>query len=168
MKRFICIACLVLLFLTMSACDPGTYQFREDLNAGDVVSVELIRYENPKQKMFRSWVPDHFKRLGDLDLSSVTVLETLEEDKKAEFLNQLSRENILLHYYVFNSPKGICLRINYSNGDFLIVNNDCESKTYRGYIGMYNAEGEVTEFYGTFVRYDSFESLVNDYFETKV
>lgn len=54
MKRFICIACLVLLFLTMSACDPGTCQFREDLNAGDVVSVELIRYENPKQKMFRS------------------------------------------------------------------------------------------------------------------
>lgn len=168
MKRFFCIICAVLICMTMTACDPGTYRLREETDPKDVVSVELIRYENPKQKKFASWVPDHFKKLRPMDLSSVTVLEVLPETSVEPFLEQLSQKGILWKYYVYDSPKGVCIRITYSGGDFLIISTDYENESYRGYIGMYNAQGEVTDFFGSFVSYHSFESLVNDYFNTQV
>ena len=152
----------------MTACDPGTYNLREETDPQDVVSVELIRYDNPKQKKFVSWVPDHFIKLRPMDLSAVTVLETLPDTSVEPFLEQLSTEDILWKYYVFDSPKGVCLRITYSDGGFLIISADYENQSYRGYIGMYNADGEVTDFYGSFVSYYSFESLVNDYFDTNI
>lgn len=168
MKRFFCIVCVIVLCLAMTACDPGTYNLRQETDPQDVVSVELIQYDNPKQKKFASWVPDHFIKLRPVDLSAVTVLETLEEESKETFLDQLSRERILWKYYVFDSPKGVCIRITYSCGDCLIVSADYENESHRGYIGMYNADGEVTDFYGSFVSYYSFDSLVDDYFETNI
>ena len=168
MKRLFCIVCVIVLCLAMTACDPGTYNLRQETDPQDVVSVELIQYDNPKQKKFASWVPDHFKRLQDLKLSSVTVLETLPEESLEPFLDRLSKQNILWHYYVFNSPKGLCIRVNYSSGDFLIISTDYENHSFCGYIGMYNAQGEVTDFVGSFESYRSFAALVNDYFDTNI
>lgn len=168
MKRFFCIFCVVLICLAMTACDPGTYNLRQETDPQDVVSVELIRYDNPKQKKFVSWVPDHFIKLRPIDLSAVTVLETLEEENKETFLDQLSRERILWKYYVFDSPKGVCIRITYSCGDSLIVSADYENESFCGYIGMYNAQGEVTDFVGSFESYRSFATLVSDYFDANL
>ena len=131
MKRFFGIICVVLICLAMTACDPGTYNLRQETDPQDVVSVELIQYDNPKQKKFASWVPDHFIKLRPMDLSAVTVLETLEEESKETFLDQLSRERILWKYYVFDSPKGVCIRITYSCGDCLIVSTDYETITIK-------------------------------------
>lgn len=168
MKRIFCIICVFALCLTMNACDPGTYRFGKDLNSEDIISVELICYENSRQKKFLSWVPDHSARMRDLDLSSVSVLETLPHERQDSFLKQLAQREILMGYDPFDSPKGICIRVTYNNGDFLIINTDYENHSYCGYIGMYDREGKLLDFIGSFVSYRSFESLVNDYFKTQV
>lgn len=98
----------------------------------------------------------------------MTVLETLDDAKKSDFLKQLSEAYILDKYYVYNSPKGICIKLSYSNGDFLIITCNYAEKAFGGYIGIYSENGDVAEFIGSFSGYDSFESLVNDFFEIKI
>ncbi len=159
---------LLLLCLVFSACDPSPYQFEyQDLH-DNTVSVALVQYENPGQKAFLSWVPDHSSDLAPFQNSKVTVLAILEDDKKSDFLKQLSQAEILSQYYAYDSPKGVCIRISYSSGDFLILNCNQEEETFQGYIGTYSESGEVIDFIGCFSSYGSFESLVDDFFVTAI
>lgn len=161
---------LLLLFFTISltACDPGSYSFDiEELN-DEIVSVELIDYVNDNQKSFWSWVPNHFADLKPLDMSNISFLESLSEEEIGIFAEELSEVYFLYEYYAFDSPKGICIKINYSNGDFEILSCDYENGSYNGYVGRYNSEGEVVSFTGTFTDLNDFEKLVNNYFDTEL
>ena len=153
----------------LTACDPGSYQYDYNDLIENVVSIELINYDNPNQKSFISWVlPDHSSDLVPFEKSKTTQLEVLNEEKKEDFLKQLSNSDILYLYYAYDSPKGICIKLTYENGDFEIIWCDYEHKTFAGYIGRYTSEGEVEKFIGSFSSYDYFKSLVNDYFETNI
>lgn len=170
MKKILVLISVIIIItcLTFTACDPGSYQFEHNDLANNVVRVELINYDNPDQKQFVSWVPDHSSKLLPFNKSNMTILEQLDESRIDDFLSQLSEEDILSEYYVFNSPKGICLKLTYANDDFMIITSDYENEAFYGYIGKYTADGEVSEFIGSFSSYSSFESLVNNYFETKL
>ena len=150
---------------TLTACDPGTYYFEQE-ELSDIVRIELINYDNPEQKHFISWVPDHTSDLKPLDNSKISVLETLEEDKIPQFIDTLCEFDILYRYYAFDSPNGVCLKLSYSNGDFLIVN--CNVPSFAGYIGEFTSDGEVTAFIGCFSASSSFTTLVNNFFQTKI
>lgn len=166
MKRFVILFFTISFSLLLTACDPGSYMFDYDELTNNVIRVELIDYKNPDQKHFVSWVPDHSSKLLPFNTSDLTTLEALDENKIPDFLSQLSEENILYKYYAYDSPKGICLKLSYSNGDFLIISCDYERKSYSGYIGIYSADGNIIDFIGCFSNYYSFETLVNDFFET--
>lgn len=168
-KKFI--AKLILIFAVtvccclLSACDPGTYRFtQEDLS--DVVSIELIFYDNPDQESFASWVPDHTDDLKPFDAGKQSVLEKLSDDRIPQFVDALCECRILSTYFAFDSPGGVCIKLAYANGDFLIIN--CKKNSYTGYIGKFSSDGEVAQFVGCFESVDSFEKLVSDYFQTKI
>ncbi len=163
MKKLIYLMFLAIICCSFCACDPGSYAIdREALN--QVISVELIQYENPDQKHFTSWVPDQFDKLVPFDSDNAAILECLPAEKTAEFLDAFSQTDILHTYYAYNSPKDICLRLNYANGDFLIVWANYESNTYAGYIGEYASDGTVLSFWGSFSSLRSYTDLVNQYF----
>ena len=168
MKKFTALLAILLVVCSLcvfAACDPGTvYIEREDL--AEVVSVELVNYDNPKQKQFFSWVPDHTADLKPLDGSKMSVVETLDADKISDLLDTLSECPILDRYYAFDSPDGLCLKLTYASGDYLIVN--CYEKSFAGYIGRFHANGEVDEFIGCFDAHYSFEVLVNNFFQTQI
>ena len=168
MKKAVLSIAFLLLILICSACDPSPYQFDYQDLSHKTVCVELIQYDNPDQKTFLSWVPDHSSDLAPFQNSNVTVLATLEENQNADFLKQLSKAEILGQYYVYDSPKGLCIRISYSNGNFLILNCNQEDESFQGYIGTYSESGEVIDFIGSFSSYDSFYSLINDFFGTAI
>ena len=42
---------------------------------------------------------------------------------------------VLYKYYAYNSPKDICIRLNYEKGNFLIVWANYAENSYVGYIG---------------------------------
>lgn len=163
MKKLFLFFSMILLFLSLSACDPGSYYFSiEDLNL-DVISIELVTYENSDQGDFLSWIPNHFDDLTNLDMTKITVIETLSTEEISSFLEQLSDVTFLAHYYAFDSPSDICIKINYANGDFEILN--CYEHSYIGYVGSYNSDGEVVGYVGCFEGYDDFQNLVNNYFD---
>ena len=163
MKKWSFLFVLTALCLLLGACDPGFYTVdQEELK--QVVSVELIQYGNPEQKHFSSWVPDQFKKLVSFDAEKATVLETLPADKIPEFLDAFSEAEILHTYYAYNSPRDICLRLNYENGDFLIAWANYAEGSYAGYIGEYSSSGTVLSFWGSFCSLPEYKSLVNDYF----
>lgn len=155
---FSLVACFAL-----SACDPGGYII-DSACLKEVVSAELIDYENPNQKKFISWLPDHFDDLKAFERENVTVIERLGNEKLSDFLESFSRIGILANYYAYDSPKDLCIRLNYSNGNFLIIWADYEAQSFRGYIGEYLADGTVLSFWGSFVSLCSYEDLVNNYF----
>lgn len=163
MKKILLFFSMILLLMSLSACDPGTFNYNlEDLSL-DVISIELVTYENSDQDRFLSWVPNHFDDLEKLDMTKITVIETLSTEEISSFLEQLSNVMFLSYYYAFDSPSDICVKINYANGDFEILN--CREDSYTGYVGSYNSEGEVVEFVGCFESYYDFQNLVNNYFD---
>ena len=163
MKRTACLVLAAMLCLLLCACDPGHYPIeREALN--DVSGIELIEYENPNQKHFASWVPNQFYRLTPFETSNATVLETLPADKTEEFLDAFSETYILHTYYAYNSPKDICIRVNYTNGNFLIIWANYVDGTHAGYIGEYSSDGTVLSFWGSFSSLKDYTNLVYQYF----
>ncbi len=162
MKK-VCLAVLATICCFLCACDPSSYLVdREKLN--DVVSIELIEYENPDQKYFITWIPDQFEQLVSFDPANAKVLETLPAEKMIDFLDEFSKTDILHTYYAYDSPKDICIRLNYANGDFLIIWANYAENSYAGYIGEYSKDGAVLSFWGSFSSLSDYEELVNRYF----
>ena len=136
MKKWTLLVFLTLICCLLCACDPGTYHINQE-TLESVVSVELIQYENPDQNHFAFWVPNHFDDLVPFVVENATVLETLPAEKVDEFLEAFSQTDILHTYYAYDSPKDVCLRLNYENGDFLIVWANYAQNSFGGYIGTY-------------------------------
>ena len=151
--------CLILIALTLSSCDPLRYSPTEEY-LKDVVSIELIRYNNPDQKDFISWVPDHSGDLVSFDSSKVEIIEELDNEKFDDFATAFQSTEVFLDYYDFDSPNGVCIRVNYKNGEFLIIGRD--------YIGCFSKNGEVSEFWGCFSARMYYTDLVNEFFEYQV
>ena len=105
MKKFMIIVVICMVCLVLGSCDPGTYRFDYDDLAGSVTSLELIQYDNPGVKQFKSWLPNHESKLKDFDFTKMELLESLDEDKFDDFLIDLSEIKFLNKYYCYNSPK---------------------------------------------------------------
>ncbi len=158
-KAAIISLCLVLIVLTLSSCDPNRFS-PEDSWFENVVTVELIRYDNPNQKNFVSWVPDHSDDLVSFDNSKVEIIEELDNEKFDDFSMAFQSTEIMHTYYRCDSPDGVCIRVNYKNGEFLIIGRD--------YIGCFSENGEVSEFWGCFSARSYYSDLVNDFFEYQI
>lgn len=163
MKKLFAIMVAVIICFSLCACDPGSFSINsESLN--DVVSVELVEYTNPNQKQFSSWVPDHFKKLLPFVPANATILECLPSDMIPDFIDAFSKTDILHTYYAYNSPKDICIRLNYENGNFLIIWANYMDDTYAGYIGEYSPDGTVLSFWGSFSSLSYYKDLINQHF----
>ena len=159
------ILCLILswICLVLCSCDPGSHNI--DTNAlSNVVGIELIEYKNDQQKHFVSWVPDQSDQLLNFDFSKMTILEVLPEEKIPDFISSFEKTDILHEYFAYDSPKDICIRLNYSNGDFLIIWANYAEGRFAGYIGEYHADGTVSSFWGSFSDLYYYEDLVEQYF----
>lgn len=167
MKKTTALLC-ILVCLLLSACDPVSFYFDSEELSQKAVSIELINYDNDIQSHFHTWVPNYFDRLKSYDVANESLLETLDETRVSESIEQLSKDHILYRYYAYDSPKGVCIKITYVEGNYLIIWSNYEQRSYSGYIGEYSANGEVVDFFGCFSNLASYENLVNGYFYYKV
>ena len=166
MKKYIFFLCFSMI-LFLSACDPLTHVIQQD-ELTDVVSIELIEYKNPSQEHFTSWVPNHFDDLKPFDIANATVIEKLQDEKKSEFLDSFMETDILHTYYAYDSPADICIRLNYENGNFLIIWSDYKKNSFAGYIGEYSADGTVLSFWGSFSGLSYYQGLINNFFSYNI
>ena len=153
---------LVIFCIFLTSCDPGIGTFGNIYPIDGVIKIELIKYDNPDQKDFATWVLDQSDKLKDYDLSKETLLETLDESRHEQFFDQLSQYDLLDKYYAYDSPNMMCIKMTYDDGDFVII-NCCEG--FCGYIGRYTSSGEVKSFYGCFSAKAYFDRLVEQYFD---
>lgn len=154
---------VLICFSLLCACDPASYSINRD-NLNNVVSVELIEYQNSDQKHFTSWVLDQHDKLAPFIPANATVIETLPEEYVSDFLDSFSNTNILHTYYAYDSPKDICIKLTYTNGNFLIIWANYAENSYSGYIGEYSSDGKVLSFWGSFSSLSYYEDLVDQYF----
>ena len=152
MKKLIAILCLISVCFACSSCDPAGHKAGDWLEPEKIESVELIQYENNEQMRFESWPESNykFKQLLHFDESKVTVIEVLDEDKLPSFSESLSEMFIWSGYYLYNSPKDICVRINYSDGSYTVIYaNPEEGYKGKGFVAEYSSDGEIEIYRGS-------------------
>ena len=157
------ICCFLMVFL--SACGPIMIHLDQSELENKVDKVELIQYENPGQKKFTFWFSDHSKQLQPFYFENVTILQELPSEKLPGTIDLLCKAEIREKYYAFNAPIGICLKITYSDGSFMIYY--CDSSC-RGYVGIYAQDGEVLDYIGSPDSYEEYASLISKYFNTQL
>lgn len=163
MKKLLYIIECVIFCITLCACDPGVFII-EDEHLEDVVSIQLVEYDNPDQQSFITWVPNQFDKLKQFDLKKCVILETLPKENNSSFLHSFKESEILHTYYAYDSPKDICIKLNYENDQFLIIWANYKNEEFAGYIGKYYEDGTVLSFWGSFSNLLYYEQLVNNYF----
>ena len=148
---------LPIIAVSIASCDPGTSKLEYSEFSKEVISVDLIDYKNDNQKSFTSWVPNHEDDLVPFVIENAAVIKSLDNSVLDTFIKQACDYKILHKYYVYDSPKGTCIRMNHKNEDFTIL---C-----LGYIGKFSSTGDVKEYYGGFEEINNFDSLLKDYFD---
>lgn len=169
MKKVVLAMAIFLFICSLTACDPPSISLDYDELKSNVISVELINYDNPNSKKFTE-EPIVFKKL---ELDKIEVLEILDEKKIDNFLLTLTSE-VGFHdaydeypiakkriYKCNDSPNGIAIILRYSNGDIYMLNGGKEVNL----IALYDSQGDVKEHSLMWTRRGDFEkTLVNDYF----
>ena len=148
----VCVICFV-----FTACEPGFRTYHYDDLKSNIVSVELIKYDNPKAKD----VPDHFGNAWhrSFDFKKMEYMGALDEELYYDFFKDISGKTILDHVWHKNSPNGICVKMNYENGDFEIVSYD--------YVGKFSARGKSQKHLGGYYSKEFIDIMYN-YFDVKL
>lgn len=167
MKKLLIIMMMAATYMVMSACiawglEP--YILDEERLKTNTVSVDLIQYLHPGPE----WVRDEPGQ--PFDFNRMRVIETLPTEQLDEFI--ISFTEIPYDYFgqYYNAPVGICIKINYDNGDFLIACCNFLGDRVYNFVATYDISGEITSTVGGFPLdpdYDYY-ALVNSYFDTQL
>ncbi|XMB72166.1 hypothetical protein RJI07_08665 [Mycoplasmatota bacterium WC30] len=163
MRKLIVIL-LVFISMILISCEPNKYFFKNNTRNDEVTSIELISYSSEDVAVIEST-----DEMMNFNTNNIEVLEMLDTTKNEDFVSEFSNIEFLLGYPHLNTPNGIGVKINYDNGDFLIVTDslDCE-ECYGGDAILYNSEGQFLDYYGGFSWRQNFVDLINDYFQTQI
>lgn len=142
MRNKLFILLVLLLVPILFSCDPVMINLDIDELETNLVDIELINYENDEQSKFPFWTKDYSDKLLKFDSNKASVIGDLEETKINDFLECLTEFKVIYKYYSFDSPKGRCAKLNYSNGNYIIVGLE---KLNSGYIFKYDENGNVIE-----------------------
>ena len=163
MNKKICMLIICFsLMVFLSACGPVMIHLDKSEIENKVAKVELLYYDNPKQKKFAFWFFDHSDQLRPLDFENVTTLKELPSERFPSFLDQLCEAEIRERFYIYNAPKGFCVKITYNDGSFII--HYCDN-TCRGYVGFYSQDGKVLDYIGSLDSYKEYSNLIDDCFD---
>ena len=161
-KRIVMITCLC-LFILLNGCvsDPPTYFFEYEKLKGQIASVELINYENENPKIIKD-----ASNVLPFDFAKMEVIETLASDKIDDFVTDLSETGFMDYSSFAKEPVGICIKITYKDGKFIIITSTLMDVAY-GLVEVFDSNGYPIEYIGEPRDRDEYVALVNKYFEHK-
>ena len=100
------------------------------------------------------------------DFDKEEVLETLVVDKINDFVTDLSDIRFLDYSSFAKEPAGICIKITYKDGKFIIITSTLMDVAY-GIVEVFDSNGYPIEYIGAPADRDEYVALVNKYFEHK-
>lgn len=164
MKRivFLLSVGLMTVILLTSCIEPESYTFKYNSLKERVTLIELIDYDNPNPTR----VSEQSEMLP-FDFEKMTVIETLDSEKIDDFLKKFSKNYVIYDQYP-SEALGISIKINFDNGDFVVLSEKLIGRELYLFIARFNSEGNIVEYCGGFGGRYEFSNLVNTFFETKV
>jgi len=163
MRKIISLSFIFLLTISIFACEPNKYYFKNNTRTDEIVSVELISYNSDDVA-----VTESTNQMLDFKTNNMEVLETLDQTKIVGFYTEFSNIEFFQGYPHLNTPDGMGVRIIFENGDFLIVTDGLIDEVRYGDAILYNSSGLFIEHYGGLSWRQNFIDLVNEYFEVQI
>jgi len=139
MKKRVLIIGICCLCLVLAACEPIMNIYEYDDFSNHAVDVELIYYNNPRARTIRDLLGN--ARHSNFNFNKMKKIKMMKEEKHTDFYKFMSDEIIFNHVSHKNSPNGICIKVNHSNGGFDIISPS--------YIGRFDSKGKSVKFMGT-------------------
>ena len=163
MKKRIGFAMAVFTLILLNGCvwDPELYQFEYEKLKGQIASVELINYENDNPEIIKD-----ASEVMPFDFNKEEVIETLDADKIDDFALDLSEIRFMNDSDFAKEAIGICIKITYENGEFIIITSTLMDVAY-GLVEVFDSNGYPIEYIGEPRDRDEYVALVNKYFEHK-
>lgn len=157
MKKTIIVIWICFLSIIVTSCTPIEYQYDYNELNSDVISVELIYYDNMNSKIVSDFLGSakHF----NFFFASMKQVEIMEKEHYEGFFNAISAEAILNLVSHANSPTGLCIKMDYQNGDFDIISGH--------YCGRFSSDGTFQDFLGSW-GVEEFIQFVNENFNIKI
>ena len=163
MKKRIGFAMAVFTLILLNGCvwDPELYQFEYEKLKGQIASVELIHYENDNPEIIKD-----ASEVMPFDFNKEEVIETLDANKIDDFALDLSEIRFMNDSDFAKEAIGICIKITYENGEFIIITSTLMDVAY-GLVEVFDSNGYPIEYIGEPRDRDEYVALVNKYFEHK-
>ena len=164
MKNTILLIVTIILGVLITSCEPVAYYFKNSERNDEIISVELISYTDDDLEVVES-----IDQIEDLKMDNIILLETLNQNDIEEFISDFSYIEFFQEYPHLNKPNGIGVKINYDNGDFVIMTDTFNSEDlYGGHAYMYNSDGIFFEYFGGNSWRQDFIDIINKYFQTQI
>ena len=166
MKKALVILLVLICFLGLVGCDPGTNHLDKKQLLQNTTKIELYQYENENPKLIRIGA----RKKPVFDFNKATLIATLDDSHVKEVVEDIAKHEMLVFGRTLNEPIGKTMVLHQSNGNMLVM-----------YGCIYKKENSPTKYYGmcdlfdengTFVEYlgDIDSSYVNllesKYFES--
>ena len=163
MKKTISCIMIMCVLVSLGGCvwDPASYLFDYDELKEQIATVELINYENDEPEKI-----DDDSKILPYNFDKEEVLETLVADKINDFVTDLSDIRFLDYSSFAKEPVGICIKITYKDGKFIIITSTLMDVAY-GIVEVFDSNGYPIEYIGAPADRDEYVALVNKYFEHK-
>ena len=164
-NKFYLLSLLVSMTAIFMACEPAKYIFHYEELKNSIVKIELINYKNEEARFIKEKediLPFNFQK--------EEIIEMLDGELLNDFLVDFSDAAFFQNYWDQpDSPMGVCLKLTYENGDFIIASDaTIKGRKIYQYICIFYSNGYVKEFIGGFSGKMVFSNLVNSYFETQI
>lgn len=162
MKKLSLILCFFLTIFLVS-CEPDKYYFKNNTRNDEIIGVDLISYNADDIEIVESK-----DEMLDFNGDSMTIFESLNQSEVENFISEFTHLEFFLGYPHLSTPNGTGVKINYDNGDFLIITDSVLNND--GYIDaiLYNSEYQFVEYFGSISWRQNFIDLINEYFQTQL
>ncbi|MFA7724993.1 MAG: hypothetical protein WCX25_02800, partial [Candidatus Izemoplasmatales bacterium] len=140
------------------------YFFKNNTRNDEIESVELISYSPENVAVVES-----ADEMLDFQSENMEILEILDAAKNADFIFEFSSIEFFQGYPHLNTPNGMGIKINYHNGDFLIVTDSfIDEEVNGGDAILYNSDGIFIDYYGSISWLQNLIDLINGFFEKQI
>lgn len=164
MKKSLAILIMISISISLISCEPDKYFFKNNTRSDEIVSVELISYSPENVSVVES-----ADEMLDFSSENMEVLEILDATKNLNFISEFSNIEFFQGYPHLNAPNGFGIRINYQNGDFLVVTDSfIDEDDNGGDAILYSADGTFLVYYGSISWIQTFYSILRDFFDTQI
>lgn len=159
---------LFVIIISVTGCvwDPESYYFDYNELSNEIVSVDLVEYDNTLPQMLYG-----NGEILKFNFDKMNLLETLETKQIDSFIADLSKIHLFLpadDLSYADSPIGYCIKLNCENGNFIILSSTLIDGIAYGHIVRYDSSGTAIGLIATNSNRSALIDLANKYFITEL